>query len=148
MPPIPGQSRSLLQFAPAIKQEYYGTPAANAANNKEAVDAASEAAAPAVAASEAASSLKVKTEAPEEVVMPLKRSPSSSPDHDYVGVGGQRSVLNRKKNPYIEEDVEPEGYGPGLNRKTVSTTDERRINVTAAGGAMRTVVLHVPKDIK
>ena len=138
MPPIPGQSRSLLQFAPAIKQEYYGTPAANAANNKEAVDAASE----------AASSLKVKTEAPEEVVMPLKRSPSSSPDHDYVGVGGQRSVLNRKKNPYIEEDVEPEGYGPGLNRKTVSTTDERRINVTAAGGAMRTVVLHVPKDIK
>ena len=46
---------------------------------------------------------------------------------------------------YVEEDAPPQGYGPS------KMAEERRINVTQRGGpraGMRTVVLHVPKDIK
>ena len=47
---------------------------------------------------------------------------------------------------YVEEDAPAQGYGPGK----VRDDEERRVNVTTSGqaGATRTIVLHVPKDIK
>ena len=52
-------------------------------------------------------------------------------DGDDIGGGG-----------YIEEDEPAQGYGPGK-------VEERRVNVTTGQlGATRTIVLHVPKDIK
>ena len=43
---------------------------------------------------------------------------------------------------YLEEDAPAQGYGPGK-------VEERRVNVTTGQlGATRTIVLHVPKDIK
>ena len=77
-------------------------------------------------------------------------------------LGSTKSILEplaAKKISYIEEDAEPEGYGPGklngvaagvLGRASEGGSVERRINVTRGPGnqGMRTVVLHVPKDIK
>lgn len=96
MPPMPGQSRSLLQFTP-VKQEY-GSPAAAPAAAPVKVEGAEEAAVKVekeVAAVAAASSAaahasgnpaegfppKVKR----EVMAGLGRNKASSPDHDYFG---------------------------------------------------------------
>ena len=52
-----------------------------------------------------------------------------------------------KNHSYIDEDAPPRGYGPD---KDASPSEERMVNVTRGGntGGVRTVVLHVPKDIK
>eukprot|EP00095_Tigriopus_kingsejongensis_P000224 maker-scaffold55_size446313-snap-gene-1.17 protein:Tk00224 transcript:maker-scaffold55_size446313-snap-gene-1.17-mRNA-1 annotation:"cyclic amp-responsive element-binding protein 3-like protein 4" len=157
MPPIPGQSRSLLHFTPQnnIKQEFAANPS-------------------------------VKTEeithGIEDVggVQPLK-APTPMTDHDYyapkmggalvgslAGRGG-RSILDpsRSKVSYIEEDAPPKGYGPdkmmammvGAMEEVKTepmleveiTTDEiieKRINVTSGESGTRTVLLHVPRDFK
>lgn len=73
-------------------------------------------------------------------------------DHDYFSSrGDRRSFLDaapaKSGSAYIEEDVPPEGYGPG--KRFVSVL-EKRINVSTGPGnqGVRTVVLHVPTDMK
>lgn len=152
MPPMPGQSRSLLHFTPQnnIKQEFAANPAMNSDE---------------------------LTNGLEDAVTPRKSTPMS--DHDYfatkmgrmamggrVGVG--KSILDTsRKVSYIEEDAPPLGYGPDklmdvvgaveevkaepFMEVEVTTSDEiieKRINVTSGESGMRTVVLHVPKDFK
>ena len=140
---MPGQSRSLLQFNPTIKEEFNVND--NAMDTK-------------VAA------VNIKTEAAEVDTM-------SSPfhDHDYFMVGqfGQdaaepRSKRQKLSSPYIEADVPPQGYGydtkDGLLLDTskedvfvvLEDEDESQlnVNVTGSGPGTRTVVLHVPKDMK
>ncbi|TRY67587.1 hypothetical protein TCAL_03469 [Tigriopus californicus] len=154
MPPMPGQSRSLLHFTPqnTIKQEFAANPAMNG---------------------------EELTNGLEDAVTPRKNTPMA--DHDYfatkmgrmsagsvgrVGVG--KSILDTsRKVSYIEEDAPPLGYGPDklmdvvgaveevkaepFIEVEVTTSDEiieKRINVTSGESGMRTVVLHVPKDFK
>lgn len=131
MPPMPGQSRSLLQFTPTIKEEY---------------DSASS---PAPAVSEN----KI-----------IKDSPFH--DHDYFMVGtAENAAKKRKISPYIEADVPPQGYGfvsendikdqnfMDLSEEVYVVVEDEsesqlNVNVTGSGSGTRTVVLHVPKDIK
>ena len=98
---------------------------------------------------------------------------ASSPfhDHDYFVVNTQ-PAHKKKKVSYIEADVPPQGYGfveagtgtilgGGGGEKSgifgeddvfvvVEDDDESQlnVNVTGSGSGTRTVVLHVPKDIK
>jgi len=143
VPPIPGQSRSLLQFAPTIKEEFNVAPESSV---------------------EAKNVNKIKEEVME----------ASSPfhDHDYFVVNTQPAAHKKKKVSYIEADVPPQGYGfveagtgtilgGGGGEKSgifgeddvfvvVEDDDESQlnVNVTGSGSGTRTVVLHVPKDIK
>lgn len=115
VPPMPGQSRSLLQF-PQIKQEI-----------------ADEVVVPAAAVDE-------------KHIIPHN-------DHDYFAHHKTEFYTNEAKfKNYIVDDVPPEGYGPSVEVKMEYEHNEDRelnVNVTSGGeGVMRTVVLHVPKDIK
>jgi hypothetical protein len=144
VPPMPGQSRSLLQFAPTIKQEFN-------------VAEVSETNTPVSPAAMAAVLDNIKGEID-----------TSSPyhDHDYfmVGHNGGPPPAKKKKVSYIEADVPPQGYGFMEDSKegvhldqdvyvviedTETTDRQLNVNVTgSAGSGTRTVVLHVPKDIK
>lgn len=126
MPPMPGQSRSLLQLTPF--QAEYGTPKINAENNKK--------------------NVVIDEVVVEEVE--VKPTLTSTSDHDYFIMKKANNIISN----YIEEDVPPEGYGPAKGKAGVIKVEEeeemvveRRINVTGKQG-MRTVVLHVPRDIK
>lgn len=137
MPPMPGQSRSLLQFNPTIKEEFNV--------NENTMDTKTP-------------TINIKTEAEAEVM--------SSPfhDHDYFMVGqgaGSGSMHQNKKFSYIEADVPPQGYGydtkDGILLDTskddvfvvLEDENESKLNVNVTGsGTTRTVVLHVPKDMK
>jgi len=141
MPPLPGQSRSLLHFTP-IKQEY-GTPAANAAHNQQS------------AAVEAPLDEDIiehrpplKYEAP--ILPSLKRDSPSPPSG---APANKKSLLSASRgsaanHSYIDEDAPPMGYGPDKKEGEEDEAEERMVNVTRGGQGMRTVVLHVPKDIK
>jgi len=147
VPPMPGQSRSLLQFAPTIKEEF-NVPGSDNAN----VDA--------------------KTN---DIINKIKGEVDpTSPfhDHDYFVVNTQPpEKSSNKKVSYIEADVPPQGYGfvnagmsAGKNGVgggnsifgnderdvyvVVEDDDETQLNVNVTGSGPRTVVLHVPKDIK
>ena len=150
VPPMPGQSRSLLQFAPSIKEEF-NVASENTVEAKNVIN-------------------KIKVEAGDPA--------SPFHDHDYFVVNTQPAAQNKKKIvSYIEADVPPQGYGfvetptgsvPGSlggyvmkEEKNsifgqddvyvvVEDDDESQlnVNVTGSGSGTRTVVLHVPKDIK
>jgi len=142
MPPMPGQSRSLLQFNPTIKEEF------NVKDNGVNVD--------------------TKTPIMDIIKQDEKIDPSSPfHDHDYFMVGnGQRygrygpTPAKQKKLSYIEADVPTQGYGFAEDTKdgilkqddvyvVVEDEDESQLNVNVTGsGTTRTVVLHVPKDMK
>jgi len=165
MPPMPGQSRSLLHFTPttqikreidvvnvdAIKQE-----------QKDSIDGGGEVVTAAAIGS--AGTVKVTLDhdyfgysAPSTAPSgpsAAKRAKISilAPSHNkppgFVGKeGGKADVVMMDRNDiggesYIEEDAPAQGYGPGK-------VEERRVNVTTGQlGATRTIVLHVPKDIK
>lgn len=188
MPPMPGQSRSLLQ----IKQEFEDAPNMEATmiQNSNKVGIIN-------------SNKNIKEE---EKEMTPPTSYSTPADHDYLGVRfDYDDMAKKKKRSYIVADVPPEGYGYSshslLNNKkdeikmevddeeeevyfftdeeviisditTTTSSDnfsskndpahfhyqqdlnrrqDRKLNVsvtTAEGSGIRTVVLHVPKDIK
>merc|ERR1711997_1107044 len=147
VPPMPGQSRSLLQFAPTIKEEFNVAGSDNAA-------------------------VDVKTNI--DIINKIKGEVDpTSPfhDHDYFVVNTQPPEKSSKKVSYIEADVPPQGYGfvnagtsAGKNGVgggnsifgnderdiyvVVEDDDETQLNVNVTGSGPRTVVLHVPKDIK
>ena len=94
MPPMPGQSRSLLHFT-QIKQEFE-SPAAPSGD------------APEVKVNGAQNAI---ADSPATVKMePL------SGDHDYF-VMSSKAPSSSPVGSYIEEDAPPEGYGPGKGRK-------------------------------
>ncbi len=163
-PPVPGQSRSLLHFTPAIKEEF------NVAENAQATLNGNGKRPPIVLNGGGGN------EAPLQLGLGSKASPYH--DHDYVVVGDSRGSVappvakKQKVSSYIDEDVPPQGYGfvavdanDGQNRDAVSPDNnnvmellvdddqvlERRLNVNVSVGAegtrTRTVVLHVPNDI-
>ena len=141
---MPGQSRSLLQFAPTIKEEFNVAGSDNAAVDTKNV---------------------IINNIKEEV------DPTSPfHDHDYFVVNTQPPEKSKKKVSYIEADVPPQGYGfvdagnsagkNGVGGKSIFGNDDRdvyvvvedddetQLNVNVTGSGPRTVVLHVPKDIK
>jgi len=143
VPPMPGQSRSLLQFSPTIKEEFNVAGSDNAA-----VDAKN-----------------IMINRIKEEVDPT----SPFHDHDYFVVNTQPPEKLKKKVSYIEADVPPQGYGfvdagtsagkNGVGKSifgnndrdvyvVVEDDDETQLNVNVTGSGPRTVVLHVPKDIK
>jgi hypothetical protein len=161
MPPMPGQSRSLLQFNPMtqIKREFSAADNAvvsNLDNIKQEENSAAD-------------GLNAAIVGNDDMASAAKRVKF---DHDYfgysrpvtggmVGLGGagakraKISILAPSSSSgmaikeelggesYIEEDAPAQGYGPG------KVHEERRVNVTTGQmGATRTVLLHVPKDIK
>jgi len=155
VPPMPGQSRSLLQFAPTIKEEFgsdVNAPVVDTTNN-----------------------LIRKINKMNNVGEVDPTSPFH--DHDYFVVNTQPPEQKyKKKVSYIEADVPPQGYGfvdaspsVGLGKNgvgpaggrnsifgnddrdvyvVVEDDDETQLNVNVTGSGPRTVVLHVPKDIK
>lgn len=132
---MPGQSRSLLQFAPAAIKEEFNV----AAETAPVVDS------------------NVMTKIKDEI-------DATSPfhDHDYFVVNAQ-PAKKKQKVSYIEADVPPQGYGfaepTAADKNNVFKDDvyvvvedegesQLNVNVTGSGSGTRTVVLHVPKDIK
>ena len=140
MPPMPGQSRSLLQFAPNLQEEF------NVVQDKSNV-----ASVPTIESKPIFDHIK------EEPV--IKASPFH--DHDYFIINTHNPIGSRKKEKvsYIVADVPPQGYGFVDNikeeKKEVADNDvfvvveengESQLNVNVTG--LGNVVLHVPKDIK
>jgi len=130
MPPMPGQSRSLLQF--------------DGHNNDIADmnDFSSEPMEEEIGAiiTEEDSEIKV------EIVGEEKGKGSDPPysDHDYTFAYIQESVKSESGSAWIEEDAPPLGYGSAVKE------DEDRhmnVNVSSAGQGTKTVILQIPKDI-
>eukprot|EP00096_Caligus_rogercresseyi_P007702 TRINITY_DN256_c1_g1_i12.p1 TRINITY_DN256_c1_g1~~TRINITY_DN256_c1_g1_i12.p1 ORF type:complete len:524 (-),score=184.86 TRINITY_DN256_c1_g1_i12:770-2341(-) len=122
-----GHSRSLLSFSPGslkpTSSEFVSSSAASSCNNAE--------------MEQPGGSRKVV---------------STHFDHDYLS--SQRlSGSSSNNNNYIEDDAPPRGYGPSIYPKpggggAAPKPEDRRLNVNISHGAIRTVLLHVPKDIK
>jgi len=155
MPPMPGQSRSLLHFTPTtqIKREI------DAVN----VDAIKQEKADSVDGGDVVTTV---TQVVDHDYFVGYSAPSTAPSGPTPAKRAKISILTPSQNKpfvvkeegkadvvmmdgndiggesYIEEDAPAQGYGPGK-------VEERRVNVTTGHmGATRTIVLHVPKDIK
>lgn len=134
MPPMPGQSRSLLQFN-AI--ETAATDIADMTDFQEE---------------------DVKSEPSEETVVQVVGENlllSHHTDHDYTAAiyGQQQNIKLEPGNPggsraWIDEDAPPLGYGSGLKEEETTTHRHMNVNVTSSGQGTRTVVLQIPRDIK
>ncbi len=98
MPPMPGQSRSLLHFAP-VKQEFEGCPANGGAVKTEEPLAVAANAAAAKQPPQDSNNKSAAGGAPATVLRAgVKRpSPSSSPDHDYFGEN-KKNILKDVKS--------------------------------------------------
>jgi len=137
MPPMPGQSRSLLQFTPNLQEEL------NVVQDKAAVPTIEN--------------KPIFTHIKEEAGI-NKASPFH--DHDYFIINAHHPAAARKKEKasYIVADVPPQGYGFDDKIKdekqdddddvyvVVEENGESQLNVNVTG--LGNVVLHVPKDIK
>merc|ERR1719347_730170 len=135
MPPMPGQSRSLLQF------EGHSNDIADM-NDFESEQIEEEIGA---IITEDDSDIKV-----EEMVIGESGGKGSDPpysDHDYTFAYNYiESVKTESGSAWIEEDAPPLGYG-----SAVKGEDEDRhmnVNVSSAGQGTKTVILQIPKDIK
>ena len=162
---MPGQSRSLLHFAPNnMKMSYGSSPAPVVSKNVAAKSGIENAAAPNTN-SNGGNKNMVAGGVTSTTMAHKAIGGTFSSDHDYFnnihikteeGIAGTDAVDSKKNitmTSYIEEDAPAQGYGPGKVDSSIGNTleEQRRINVTTRSGAqlgMRTVVLHVPKDIK
>lgn len=138
MPPLPGQSRSLLQF------DGVNNDIADLNDFQEAIET-------------------VETVSPvsQDKTMIIKiedvgeRSEPPYGDHDYTynykmaaaSPGTQVKVEAGAGSAWIDEDAPPMGYGRG----SVKVEEEDRhmnVNVSSSGQGTKTVILQIPKDIK
>jgi len=139
VPPMPGQSRSLLHFAPTLREEFNvvqeaSTPVAVAIDNK-----------------------PIFNTIKDEVIE--KASPFH--DHDYFIINTHNTPAARKKAKvsYLDTDVPPKNFGfvdrikeevedetSGDVYVVLEENGESQLNVNVTG--LGNVVLHVPKDIK
>jgi len=134
MPPMPGQSRSLLQF------DGVNNDIADMNDFTETIET--------VETTEKTMVIKME----ETVVVGSERSDPPYSDHDYtynykLGPGQPGSVKMETGSAWIEEDAPPMGYGRG----TVKVEEEDRhmnVNVSSSGQGTKTVILQIPKDIK
>jgi len=129
MPPMPGQSRSLLQFDPIEHNDI-----ADLADFEE----------------------EVKSEpGMKDMMIEVETSDAAAPrhtDHDYTAM----YVPGMKIEPgkaWIDEDAPPMGYGRAVKLEEVSEVEvvedrHLNVNVSSSGQGTRTVVLQIPKDIK
>lgn len=140
VPPMPGQSRSLLQFAPTLREEFNVVQEASTPVPTVAID-----------------NKPIFNHIKDEVVD--KASPFH--DHDYFIINTHNTPAPARKKAkvsYLDADVSPTGFGIQVDRIKKEEVDEDdvyvvleengesqlNVNVTGLGN----VVLHVPKDIK
>jgi len=134
MPPMPGQSRSLLQFEGhnndiADLNDFNAEPMEEETNTligEEELD------------------IKV------ELMGVDKGGKGAEPpysDHDYTYTYKYiESVKTESGSAWIEEDAPPLGYGPAI--KGDEEDRHMNVNVTSSGQGTKTVILQIPKDIK
>merc|ERR1719186_239115 len=124
MPPMPGQSRSLLQFDGLDRPN---NDIADLTDFQETIE------------SEGEKSMMIK----------LEKGGAEPPysDHDYTYTYKYMDGVKAESgSAWIEEDAPPMGYGPA-----VKAEDEDRhmnVNVSSSGQGTKTVILQIPKDIK
>merc|ERR1719483_113909 len=124
MPPMPGQSRSLLQFDGLDRSN---NDIADLTDFQETIE------------SEGEKSMMIK----------LEKGSAEPPysDHDYTYTYKYMDGVKAESgSAWIEEDAPPMGYGPA-----VKAEDEDRhmnVNVSSSGQGTKTVILQIPKDIK
>jgi len=135
MPPMPGQSRSLLQFTPNLQEEFNVVQDSKPTiENKPIFN-------------------HIKEEAG------INKAASPFHDHDYFIINtphNPTTARKKEKVSYIVADVPPQGYGFVGDIKeekddddvyvVVEENGESQLNVNVTG--LGNVVLHVPKDIK
>merc|ERR1712038_148475 len=143
MPPMPGQSRSLLQFE-GIER----------------------------GANDIADMTDFQEMKSEEEVVEVKLEAGSSPpysDHDYTYKYKYDPMKTESGSAWIEEDAPPLGYGPAVKAEeevervvvgdlnvvdhvavdmNVAVDRHMNVNVTSSGQGTKTVILQIPKDIK
>jgi len=133
MPPMPGQSRSLLQFDGhnndiADMNDFSSEPM------EEEIGAI-------ITEAEDDNDIKVEIVGGDRVG---KGSDPPYSDHDYTFAYIQESVKTESGSAWIEEDAPPLGYGSAVKE------DEDRhmnVNVSSTGQGTKTVILQIPKDI-
>jgi len=120
MPPMPGQSRSLLQFE-GIER-----------STNDIAD------------------MTDFQEMKEEEVVEVKLEKGSEPpysDHDYTYKYKYMDPMKTESgSAWIEEDAPPLGYGPAV--KVEEEDRHMNVNVSSSGQGTKTVILQIPKDIK
>jgi len=120
MPPLPGQSRSLLQFE-GIER-----------STNDIAD------------------MTDFQEMKEEEVVEVKLEKGSEPpysDHDYTYKYKYMDPMKTESgSAWIEEDAPPLGYGPAV--KVEEEDRHMNVNVSSSGQGTKTVILQIPKDIK
>merc|ERR1719384_410892 len=148
MPPMPGQSRSLLQF------DGVNNDIADMNDFQEAIETTVETVPSPGLTAQVGPDGKIEIKIEEPAGSERSQPPYS--DHDYTysykfggqgGPGGQPPVKTEAGSAWIEEDAPPMGYGRG----TVKLEEEDRhmnVNVSSSGQGTKTVILQIPKDIK
>merc|ERR1719410_1332896 len=153
MPPMPGQSRSLLQFD-GVNNDIADL------NDFHGQEALVETTVETVPGSPGGMTMgtdpgKIEIKIEEDKGMGGSERGAQPPysDHDYTYsykfTGGQQQpqVKAEVGSAWIEEDAPPMGYGRG----TVKLEEEDRhvnVNVSSSGQGTKTVILQIPKDIK
>merc|ERR1719483_760167 len=124
MPPMPGQSRSLLQFDGLDRSNN------DIADLKDFQET-------------------IESEGEKTMMIKMEKGGAEPPysDHDYTYTYKYSDGLKAESgSAWIEEDAPPMGYGPA-----VKAEDEDRhmnVNVSSSGQGTKTVILQIPKDIK
>jgi len=140
MPPMPGQSRSLLQFDSIDRNHDI----ADLADFEE----------------EVKTELGMRGEADLLSKGHSPPPPRQHTDHDYTAIYAPgTSIKVEKTEPgkaWIDEDAPPLGYGSAVTlgeREVITVVDDdedrhMNVNVSSSGQGTRTVVLQIPKDIQ
>jgi len=133
MPPLPGQSRSLLQF------DGVNNDIADMNDFQENIETVETT--PMMPGTEKPVMIKI------EEVGDRADPPYSDHDYTYNYKFGGQTVKMEAGSAWIEEDAPPMGYGRG----SVKMEEEDRhmnVNVSSSGQGTKTVILQIPKDIK
>lgn len=124
MPPMPGQSRSLLQFDGLDRSNN------DIADLKDFQET-------------------IETEGEKTVMIKMEKNGAEPPysDHDYTYTYKHIDSMKAESgSAWIEEDAPPMGYGPAV--KAEEEDRHMNVNVSSSGQGTKTVILQIPKDIK
>lgn len=137
MPPLPGQSRSLLQF------DGVNNDIADMNDFQENIETVETS--PMMPGTEKPVMIKI------EEVGDRADPPYSDHDYTYNYKFGGQAVKTEAGSAWIEEDAPPMGYGRGSVKMEEEDRD-RHMNVnvssSSSGQGTKTVILQIPKDIK
>jgi len=140
LPPMPGQSRSLLQFNsdPLDMTDFQdikpleGAPSAASGPQESNTDPA-------------APSVTIKVEKGQAGVKP---PPHTDHDYTYTYTIENNNAKAEPGSAWIEEDAPPKGYGAALKSEEEAADRHMNVNVSSSGQGTRKVILQIPKDIK